>query len=272
FVAGRSSLKRIRTLRDTADPDGFSRALWHEMARLGWTGIVLPEEHGGLGLGYRDLMVVMEEMGRGLMPEPMLSTVLLGANAILLGGTDVQRREHLPAVAAGERLLALAWQEPGSRYDPHHVETRAERAGGGWRLRGEKIQVLDGAAADRLVVSARTAGGARDVEGITLFVVRSDAPGVALERQVRVDSRRAARMFVELELARSAVMHAHRVLDEGRDDAAVARAASIAKARCSDAFLLIGNEGVQMHGGIGMTDEHDIGFFLKRARVAQLTL
>jgi len=83
---------------------------------------------------------------------------------------------------------------------------------------------------------------------------------------------RAARMFVELELARSAVMHAHRVLDEGRDDTAVARAASLAKARCSDAFLLIGNEGVQMHGGIGMTDEHDIGFFLKRARVAQLTL
>src|SRR5947207_3007191 len=348
FVAGRSSLKRIRTLRDTADPDGFSRALWREMARLGWTGILLPGEHGGLGLGCRDLVVVMEELGRGLMPEPMLSTVLLGANAILLGGSDAQRGEHLPTVAAGDRFLALAWQEPGSRYDPHHVETRAERAGGGWRLRGEKIQVLDGAAADRLVVSARTAGGARDVEGITLFVVRSDAPGVALERQVRVDSRgaallhladarvepdavlgqvgrggpllapvldratvgltaemlgsmsaafemtidylktrvqfgvpigsfqalkhRAARMFVELELARSAVMHAHRVLDEGRDDAAVARAASIAKARCSDAFLLIGNEGVQMHGGIGMTDEHDIGFFLKRARVAQLTL
>src|SRR5438128_1297331 len=153
---------------------------------------LMVETLGPQALGYRDLMVVMEEMGRGLMPEPMLSTVLLGANAILLGGSEAQRREHLPAVAAGERLLALAWQEPGSRYDPHHVETRAERAGGGWRLRGEKIQVLDGAAADRLVVSARTAGGARDVEGITLFVVRSDAPGVALERQVRVDSRGAA--------------------------------------------------------------------------------
>jgi alkylation response protein AidB-like acyl-CoA dehydrogenase len=82
---------------------------------------------------------------------------------------------------------------------------------------------------------------------------------------------RAARMFVELELSRSAVMHAHRVLDEGRDDIAVARAASLAKARCSDAYMLIGNEGVQMHGGIGMTDEHDIGFFLKRARAAQLS-
>src|SRR5204862_56437 len=104
---------RDRVAQLEMDPDGFSRALWHEMARLGWTGIVLPEEHGGLGLGYRDLMVVMEEMGRGLMPEPMLSTVLLGANAILLGGSEAQRREHLPAVAAGERLLALAWQEPG---------------------------------------------------------------------------------------------------------------------------------------------------------------
>ena len=347
FVGQRSSLKRIRALRDGADPDGFSRELWREMARLGWTGIILPEEHGGLGLGYRDLMVVMEELGRGLMPEPMLSTVLLGANAILLGGSDAQRREHLPAVAAGERLLALAWQEAGSRYEPDHVETRAERMGTGWRLGGEKIQLLDGAPADRLVVSARTAGGARDGDGITLFVVRPDAPGVALERQVRVDGRgaallhlrdarveadavlgevgrggallarvldratigltaemlgsmsaafemttdylrtrvqfgapigsfqalkhRAARMFVEIELARSAVMHAHRVVDEGRDDVAIARAASVAKARCSDAFLLIGNEGVQMHGGIGMTDEHDIGFFLKRARAAQLT-
>src|SRR2546427_751235 len=173
--------QRRRALRDAADPDGFSRELWGEMARLGWTGIIPPEEHGGLGLGYRDLMVVMEELGRGLMPEPMLSTVLLGANAILLGGTDAQRREHLPTVAAGERFLALAWQEPGSRYDPHHVETRAERAGGVWRLRGEKIQVLDGAAADRLVVSARTAGGARDADGITLFVIRPDAPRPAAE-------------------------------------------------------------------------------------------
>ena len=110
FVAGRSSLKRIRTLRDMADPDGFSRELWREMARLGWTGIILPEEHGGLGLGYRDLMVVMEELGRGLLPEPVLSTVVLAGGTILLGGSDAQRREHLAAVAAGERLLALAYQ------------------------------------------------------------------------------------------------------------------------------------------------------------------
>jgi acyl-CoA dehydrogenase len=347
FVAARSSLRRIRALRDAPDADGFSRDLWREMARLGWLGIVLPVEHGGLGLGWMELMVVLEQIGHGLMPEPVLSTVLLGATAILLGGSDAQRAEHLPAVASGERLLSVALQEPQSRYALHHVDTRAARHGEGWTLSGTKTQVLDAHVADRLIVPARTAGEPRDAEGITFFVLDPTAPGITIERQTRIDHRnvavvrldgvpagrdavlgavdaggpllarvvdratigltaemlgamtaafdmtieylktrvqfgvpigsfqalkhRAAKMYVEIELARSAVMHAHRVLDEGRDDAAVARAASLAKARCSDAFVLIGDESVQMHGGIGMTDEHDIGFFLKRARVAELT-
>ncbi len=347
FVGRRSSLKRIRALRDAGDPDGFSRDLWREMAELGWVGIVLPEAHGGLGLGYRELAIVMEELGRGLMPEPMLSTVLLGANAILLGGTEAQRAAHLPAVASGERLLALAWQEARGRHDLHHAEMRAERAGAGWVLRGEKIQVLDGHVAGWIVVSARTSGDVTDADGITLFAIRPDAAGVTVARQSRIDARsaalvrldgvrverdaavgpvdggaellarvvdrgtvgltaemlgsmtaafemtieylktrvqfgvpigsfqalkhRAAKVYVEIELARSAVMNAARTIDEARDDAAIARAASLAKARCADAFMLIGNEGVQMHGGIGMTDEHDIGFFLKRARAAEMT-
>ncbi len=347
FVAGRSPFKRIRALRDGADADGFSRELWREMARLGWVGIVLPEAHGGLGLGYAELAIVMEELGRVLAPEPMLSTVLLGANALLLGGNAAQCAEHLPAVAAGEQLLALAFQEPGSRYDLDQVASRADRGGGGWALRGEKIQVLDGHVADRLVVSARTAGGPRDSAGVTLFLVRPDSPGVTIERQIRIDGRtvglvrldgvrveadavvgeidrggpllarvvdratvgltaemlggmtaafemtveylktrvqfgvpigsfqalkhRAAKVYVELELARSAVMSAARVLDGARDDGAIARAASLAKARCADTFLLAGYDGVQMHGGIGMTDEHDIGLYLKRARVAEKT-
>jgi alkylation response protein AidB-like acyl-CoA dehydrogenase len=341
FVARRSPLRRVRELRDGTEPDGFSRALWREMADLGWLGIIVPAEHGGLGLGWTELMVVFEQLGRGLMPEPMLSTVVLGAGTILLGESTAQQAEHLPAVVAGERLLALATQEPASRYDLHHVETRAERDGAGWRLTGTKSQVLDGHAADWLIVPATTG------EGITLFLLERTAPGIVVERQTRLDARgvalvrlegvraseaavvgpvdggapilsrvvdrataaltaemlgamsaafemtvdylktrtqfgvpigtfqalkhRAAKVFVEIELARSAVMHAHRVLDEGRDDRAVARAASVAKARCSDAFMLVANEGVQMHGGIGMTDEHDIGFFLKRARAAQLT-
>src|SRR5205085_3731205 len=192
FVASRASRKRVRALHDGADSDGFSRDLWREMARLGWVGIILPEAHGGLGLGYTELALVMEELGKGLAPEPMLSTVLLGANAILLGGSEVQHAAHLPAVAAGERLLALAYQEPHGRYDIHHVETRAERAGGGWTLRGEKTQVLDGQVADLLVVSARTSRNVRDADGITLFIIPPDAAGVAIQPQTRLDGRNAA--------------------------------------------------------------------------------
>jgi len=347
FVRGRSSLARVRALRDSLDPLGFSRALWREMAELGWVGIILPESVGGAGLGYAELAVVMEELGRGLMPEPMISTVLLGANAVLLGGSPAQWQEHLPRVAAGERLFAVAYQEARSRYDARYVETRAERAGGGWSVTGTKVHVLDGHAADWLVVSARTAGGMADAAGVTLFVLRSDAPGVAVEPQLRVDGRkaavvrmedvrlgpeavvgevdgggpllgrvldrasaglaaemlgsmtsafdmtmdyiktrkqfgvpvgsfqalkhRAAIMYIEMELTRSAIMAAARAADDGQDDAAVTRAVSIAKARASDVFMLVANEGIQMHGGIGMTDEHDIGFFLKRARVAEMT-
>jgi acyl-CoA dehydrogenase len=345
FVTGRSSLRRIRELRDEG-ADGFSRKLWRQMAELGWAGIVIPEHYGGAGLGYVDLMVVMEELGRGLVPEPMLSSVLLGANTLLLGGSDEQKWKYLPKVAAGDELLALAQQEPRSRYDLAHVETRAEKAGDGWRLTGEKIQVLDGAAADHLIVSARTSGGAREAAGVTLFLVARGADGLGVERQSRVDARgaalvrlegvpvglgavvgevgggvailqrvidratialtaemlgamtvafettldylktrqqfgkvigsfqalkhRAARLYMELELARSLVMAAHAAVDAGQSDTEIARMASMAKARLSDAYVLVANEAVQMHGGIGMTDEHDIGFFLKRARAAEI--
>src|SRR5579875_3154212 len=328
---------RLRALRDGHDPAGFSRTLWAEMARL---GIVVPEAYGGAGLGWRDLQVVLEELGRVLAPEPVLSAVV-GASALLLGGEEAQRRAHLPAVAAGERLVALAYQEPGSRFDPACVATRAERSGEGWRLSGEKTHVLDGHVADWLVVSARAD------EGITLFLVPRGAPGLAAERLWRVDGRgaarlrldgvavgreavlgavgagdallgrvldratialagmmlgamtaafemtldylktrtqfgvligtfqalkhRAARMYVETELARSVVTAAHAALDTGADETQVARLAAAAKARAADAFLLIANEGIQMHGGIGMTDEHDIGLYLKRARGDEMT-
>ena len=347
FVQSRSPLSRLRALRDADTADGFSRELWAEMARLGWLGIVVPEQYGGAGLGWTDLMVVLEELGRGLVPEPMMGTVLLGATTLLLGGSEAQRSAHLPAVVAGEQCLALAYQEPASRYAHEHVETRAERSGGGWTLGGQKVHVLDGQCADWFIVSARTAGAPRDAAGVSLFLVPRDARGLGIERQHRVDARgaallrldgvrvdagallggdgdgslllervldraaialsaemlggmaacfemtleylrtrkqfgvpigsfqalkhRAARMFVELELVRSIVLAAHRALDEGADDERVRRLASAAKARCSDAFVLVGNEGVQMHGGIGMTDEHDVGFFLKRARAAEIT-
>ena len=344
FVTGRAPLKRLRDLHD--DPACFSRPLWREMAQLGWSGIVLPEAHGGAEMGFVEFMVVMEELGRGLAPEPMLSALGLGAEALLLGGSKAQQLAELPGIGSGERLVTVAYQEATSRYDVQRVATRAERSGEGWRLTGDKRHVLDGAVADAFIVSARTAGDAADAAGVTCFLVPRDAAGVSVEPQRRVDGRgaaivrlanvmvrpdavvgavdegtdlltrvldratialcaemlggmlaalemtldylktrkqfgvpigsfqalkhRAARMFIESELARSVVFAAAHAADGG-DERAIARSASIAKAKCSEAYLLIANEAVQMHGGIGMTDEHDIGLYLKRARAAELT-
>ena len=344
FVRSKSSLKRIRALRDSGDAAGFSRDLWHAMAELGWAGIVVPEEHGGSGLGYSHLMVVMEELGRGLMPEPMIPTVL-GSAALMLGGSVAQQQAVLPGVAKGQTLIAVGYSEPGSRFDPRRITTRAEKRGDGWVLRGEKHQVLAGASPDSVIVSARTAGTEADASGVTLFLVDSGARGMTLQRQSLVDGRpaaivrldgvevdraavvgpldeganvleraldrataalsaemlgsmlaafdmtldylktrkqfgtligtfqalkhRAAIVYTETELSRSAVMAACFALDG--DEARAAELVSLAKARLSDAFVLTANEAVQMHGGIGMTDEHDIGFFLKRARTAEMT-
>ena len=121
FVRERSPVAALRELRNTKDATGFSRSLWKEMAELGWAGIVVPEELGGAGLGYAELGVVLEETGRTLMAHPLVSTVLLGGSAILLGGNETQKKDVLPSVCEGDRILALAYQEAG-RYDPYRVE------------------------------------------------------------------------------------------------------------------------------------------------------
>ena len=338
-------VSRLRALRETGD--GFSRDLWREMGNLGWPGMLLPEEYGGLGLGYADAVVVLEELGKALAPEPFLSTVLLAGNAVLLGGSAAQKQEILPRVASGEAVLAFAHHEPRARHRMHHVATRAAaQSDGSFTISGVKDVVLDGAAAERLVVSARTSGANDDRDGISLFLVDPHAPGVTVTRQQLVDHRsaalvrldgvkvpadaqvgtlgkgadvidatldratvglcaemlggmvraaemtfaylkerkqfgvvigtfqalkhRAARMFIEIELGRSVVMAAARALDEGARDTAML--VSVAKARLSEGYVLVASEAVQMHGGIGMTDEHDVGFYLKRARAAEILL
>ena len=345
FVRTNSPLSRLRALRDGQDSVGFSPDLWQEMAQLGWAGILIPEEYGGAGLGLADLAVVLEAVGRNLAPEPFLSTVLLGGQLLADAGSPEQKQAWLSGIATGEKILALAYQEARSRYDLNRVSTRATAEGDAWRLLGEKIQVLDGQNADALIVSARTSGEDTDRDGITLFLIAPDTPGVALIPQTRVDGRaaalvsldgvkvgaesivgtvgqgfqtlshivdlatvglcaemlggmsqvfedtlaylktreqfgvvigsfqalkhRAANVFMEIELCRSAVMAAANAADAGESDLALL--VSLAKARCSDAFVLATNEGVQMHGGIGMTDEHDAGLYLKRARAAEMT-
>ncbi len=345
FVRQHATISRTRVQRDSGDPAGFSRALWQQMAELGWTGILIPEEYGGAGMGLADLAVILEALGRTVAPEPFLSTVLLAGQLLTHAGSVQQKQAWLPGIVAGEKILTVAYQEARSRYDLNRVTTKAERQGESWVLTGEKIQVLDGGAADALIVSARTAGATNDVNGITLFLLPCDIPGLTITPQHRVDNRaaaivsldnvkigqdsivgvvgeggqplsqavdratvglcaemlggmtqifedtiaylktrqqfgvligtfqalqhRTARLFMEIELARSSVMAAARAADDNATD--WVQLVSLAKARCSDAYILAANEGVQMHGGIGMTDEHDAGFYIKRARAAEMT-
>ena len=344
FFRERSPITALRKLRDSNDPDGFSRALWRQMAELGWTGFLVPEDQGGTGFGMVGLAQVMEAAGRTLAATPLLSTALIGASLLSSAGTADQKDEHLPALVAGERLFALALEE-GTRHQPNRIATSATKTASGYTLSGAKTFVLDGHVADVLIVAARTSGAREDRAGITLFLVPADAAGVTRTRTIMVDSRnaalvkldkvvvgtdavlgpvgggadildavldraraclaaemlgsaeeafertvqylkdrkqfgvaigsfqalkhRAAQMFCEIEVTRSAVIAACAALDEGTNDAAAL--VSLAKAKANDTMYLVGNEGVQMHGGIGMTDEHEIGFFMKRSRVAQAT-
>ena len=271
-------------------------------------------------------------------------SALIGASALELGATPAQQAAWLPGLLAGETLVALASEE-GPHHQPTRVATTARREGAGFVLDGSKSFVIDGHVADLLVVSARTGGATDDRDGITLFLVPADAPGVRRQRLSMVDSRNAARivldgvavgaeavlgaqddgadlldrildraraglaaemlgsaceafertvqylkdrkqfgvpigsfqalkhraaeLFAEIEVTRSAVLAALVALDEGAQDAAAL--ASLAKAKANETLRLASSEGIQMHGGIGMTDEHEIGFFLKRARVAEAT-
>ncbi len=335
FVLEKSPVARFRELRDAADATGFSRDLWKEMADLGWAGIPYAEDIGGAGMGFAELVVVLEELGRTLAPEPFLSTVLLAGQALVQSPNEALAKEWLPQICSGDAVLTLAYQEARSRYDLDAIETTATADGSGFKLSGEKIQVLDGHVADALIVSARNG------DGITLFLVPSSADGLTVTRQTRLDSRnaalvtldgvsvgpdaivgdgallsatvdratvglcaemlggmqqafdlsveylktrsqfdvpigtfqalkhRAADVFIEIELCKSAVMAAARAIDEGQDD--LARLVSVMKAKCSDTYVLAANEGVQFFGGVGMTDEYDIGLYMKRARAAELT-
>ncbi len=337
LISKHGGVDRQRKLRDDGDELAYSPAVWAEMADLGWLGIPFAEDHGGLGMGMAETVLITEAMGRGLAPEPFVSAVVFGGGLIADAGTAEQRAAWLAPLIDGEKRLAPALLEAGSRYGLDRVETRAQSNGAGWSLSGEKVQVVGGVGADGFLIAARTE------DGLTLFLVPAAADGLEAVAQKRVDSRnsaivrlndvqvgagdvlgdvgggleplgrvvdratvavcgemlgvmteafertieylksrsqfgvligtfqalkhRAAKMFIEIELSRSTVMAAARALDAGDSDAELQ--VSNAKARCSDALILVTNEALQMHGGIGMTDEHDIGLFIKRARALE---
>jgi len=344
FIAEKSPVTELRRLRDSNDTIGFDTGLWSQMAEMGFAGIVIPEEYGGAGFGYRGLGLVLEEAGRTLAASPLMSTSLLCTSALLIGGSEDQKKSLLPEIASGKLVMALAMDE-GAHHAPAKIAATAVKDGDGFVLNGTKSFVLDGHVADKLIVAARTHSEPGDKHGITLFIVDGNAAGVTRSRHIMVDSRnaaeitlkdvkvshdaiignadggfdildetldrariglaaemlggmqeayertieylkerkqfgvvigsfqglkhRAAKMFCDIELCKSVVADALEAIDERRND--IALAASLAKARVGASFNEISSEAVQMHGGIGVTDEYEIGFFLKRARVADAT-
>jgi alkylation response protein AidB-like acyl-CoA dehydrogenase len=341
FCKNSTPITQLRKLRDDKNEMGFDKATWQQMVELGWAGITIPEDFGGLGFGFMGLGVVMKECGRTLTASPLLATAVLGTSAILHGGTDAQKSEILAQVAGGEMLLALALEE-SPHHSPYGASAQAEKSGDGYKVTGKKTFVLDGHVANKIVVVARTSGNSGDRDGLTLVLVDSNASGVNVTRTYMADSRnaaniefdgaqgellgeegkgadvldksldagrillaaemlgsveecfertveylkvreqfgvpigsfqglkhRAAQMFCEVELSKSVVLEGLSALDD--DSEQVPELASLAKARLNDTYHLVSSEGVQMHGGIGMTDEHEIGFFLKRSRVSEQT-
>ena len=195
FVRERCALDRRRALVE--DEPGYSETRWRQMAELGWLGVGVPDEYGGTGGGPVETMVLMEAFGAGLVPEPYFPSVVLGAGLVETAGSAAQKEAVLPALVTGDLKLAFAWVEPWAGYDLFDVETTAERRGGGYVINGAKGVVLGAPSADRIVVSARTAGETRDPHGIGLFLVDRGASGLKLRGYRTVDGLRAAEVSFE---------------------------------------------------------------------------
>lgn len=339
FVKKQSPIGRARSLRE--DATGWSRDTWRQMAEFGWLGVSLPESAGGLGGTFVDAALILEQLATALVPEPLL-TSLVAAAPIVRMGTAEQQGRWLAPFTSGEQVIALAWAEAQSRHDVADVATRAEKTASGYRLSGAKRFVLDGHAADLLVVSARTSGGARDRDGVSLFVLDRDTPGLSIQPVKTMDGRKAAMitlsgvevgadrrvgdegkaraaleyamdlgaaaacaegagitrtvlhmtcdylrtreqfgvkigsfqalqhravdMFVETELCKStAILAAIKVSDP--DETERKAAISAAKVQLSVGGRHVTAQATQLHGGIGVTDEHDVGLYFKRMQV-----
>jgi alkylation response protein AidB-like acyl-CoA dehydrogenase len=328
-----------------AEPAAVTGEFWRKLADQGWLGIVYPEEEGGSGLGLVDLVVLMEEMGRAVMPGPFLSTVLLGGATIAEAGSPAQRREWLPQIAAGGAKAALAWTEPNLRWDAAGIAAVARETGVGFSLSGTKLFVGDAHLADVLVVAARTRDASTMEDGISLFLAPKNTPGLEITTLPTIDETRkqcevlldnialpggallgeihqgwtplsrvigratvalaaemcggaeqvldmtvayakiriafgkpigsyqgvkhqAADMLVAVENAKSLTYYAAWAVDQNLDEALLA--VSMAKAAASDMARQVAGTGIQLHGGIGMTWEHDLQLYFKRAKASEV--
>jgi pimeloyl-CoA dehydrogenase small subunit len=320
-----------------AADNGWNRDTWTQIAELGLLAAPFSEEQGGLGGGPIDTMLVMEEFGKGLVVDPYLPTVVQ-AGGFLRRGTVAQIEEHIPGIIGGENVWAFAYAEPQSRYNLADVTTTAKKDGDGFVINGSKAVVLAGPWADKLIVTARTAGGQRDANGITVFIVDKGATGVSTRDYPTVDGSRASEItFENVKVGADAVIGdvdnglplvelisdesiaalsaeacgcmkmlvddtveycktrkqfgvpigkfqvlQHRMVDMfmnheqsvsitymvnlklGEDEAERKKAASAAKVQIGKAGRFVGQQAVQLHGGMGMTDELRVGHYFKR--------
>jgi alkylation response protein AidB-like acyl-CoA dehydrogenase len=336
WVQSNSPVEAFRRIRDQGSELGFEPEAWKQMVELGWASVVIPEEFGGVDLGYLSLGLILEQLGRTLTASPLIPSAAAGVAAISLGGSHQHKEELLPAIAEGSTIATLAVDE-GARHKPTNVTLSATAGGDSYILSGSKSMVIEGIAADLLIVSARVLGADDDPDGIELFLVPTSSDGISRTRLSLIDGRgatniesanvqvpassrlegganllekvldrtracvcaemlgmctqafettveylktrvqfdhvigsfqalqhRAAKMLTEIELSRSAVEAALSGIDANVDN--VPELVSIAKAKMGDTLHLVTNEMIQMHGGIGMTDEHDAGLYIKRAR------
>lgn len=337
-------VSKFREMRDSGNEHGFDKGTWESIGEMGWAGIVVSEEHGGVDMGYLTFGVVIEELGRQLTASPLLASGVVGATALGLAGTDAQKKTWLPKIGDGSAVVALAVDE-GPRHAPTGTALVATKSSNGFRLSGKKTHVLEGLSADAFVVAARTSGEPGEEAGISLFLVPGDAKGLTRNRVATADSRgyanlrfddvevsadtlmgsvdqaapvldaildrgraaiaaemlgvaaqsfdmtldflknrvqfgqvigsfqalghRAAGLFTEMEMARSCVEAALQAIDDDSDD--IAQLCSLSKAKVGDFLHHMTNEMIQIHGGIGVTDEFDAGLYLKRARALQAT-
>jgi alkylation response protein AidB-like acyl-CoA dehydrogenase len=342
FAEERSPITHFRALRDNNDPLLWDKGLWNEMTKLGWPGILIPEDYGGSNFGITGISVILNECAKTLTPSPLFATGVIGAYSITNYGTEKQKEYYLPKIASGELTTALAVDE-SSHHNPANTEIFAKKEGSNFIVNGKKTFVIDGASADLIILLARTSGDKGDMTGLTLFLVDANSNGFETKKLDMADSRnysninfnnvkipdsnilgdletggeiienvldigriamasemlgnaeaafettidylkqrkqfgvligsfqalqhRAAEMFCEIELTKSSVMGAMKAADEGSNE--LQRLSSLAKTMAGETLHLVSNEAVQMHGGIGVTDEYDIGFFLKRARVTE---
>ena len=340
LLADRYAFEKRRTL--VAAGAAHDTAAWAGLAELGLTALPLPEAHGGFGGGARDLLPVMQALGRSLSMEPFLASTVLAGTALRLGAGEAMQAELLPGLASGARVLAWAHDEPAGRHAPRWVETRAGRRNGRWVVDGIKSGVLAAGLAQHFIVSARLRGEPGDADGCALFLVDAKDAGVALREFRLVDDtaagelvlegaaaqpladpddaaqarraidgtvaagiaaacadmtgaaeaafdlamdylrtrrqfgrligenqalrHRAAEMLVALEMARSMALAAAVAADDpdGEDSAPDLHRAKLSVARNARA---VAHGAIQLHGGIGMTEEYAVGHCLRRIHV-----